>query len=110
MVSLGSETLLMKVPPRTDAHGDPVPGTGTTRELHGCSVAPVRTEEDENRAATVTSEASALIPDIHESEIPTTATITWRGRVYRVRGEAMAWVYLDGEDAGVEVTLTTSKG
>lgn len=109
MEPIGSETVVVTPEPQTDAHGDPIPGTGTPDTIRWCSVSPRTSAEDENRAATVLDKLTLLAP-CHESRIPPTATVRWRGIDYKVEGRALPWVHLDGEDAGVQVNLERATG
>lgn len=109
---IGNDTVVLIVPVERDIHGDPIPGTGTERQVDGASVAPVRTDEDENRASTVTGRATALLPFVDaagvrldETEIKPDMLLRWRGREYEIVGDAMPWTYLDGEEAALEVSL-----
>lgn len=104
MSEIGSETVVLVTPVETDMHGDPLPGTGTETAVDGCAVYPRTSEEDENRAATVTDRLVGLLP-IHEDLITQTMQIRWRSKTYDVEGSAMPWVFLDGEDAGCQVNL-----
>lgn len=109
MEPIGSETIVVELEPETDPFGDQIPGTGSTETIRWCSVAPRTSAEDENRAATVLDKLVLLAP-CHESKIPSTATVTWRGQKYRVEGRALPWVHLDGEDAGCQANLERVTG
>lgn len=100
---LGAESILFKSSPKRDAYGDPIPGTGTETQVDGCAVYPASATEDAFRSGKVTNEYIALLPA--GTRVSSTSTATWDGETFNVETAGQKWKYLEGDEAGVQITL-----
>lgn len=106
---LGPDTLILITPARTSPLGDPVPGSRVEREVKWCAVYPRTSTEADGRAGTTIVGLTAQMP-IPMEDVTSTMLVSYRGREYKVDGEAVQWTYLDGVDASCQVNLKLGKG
>ena len=106
---LGVETVILVTPPGKDAYGDPLPGTGTERELTGCQVYPEHTGEATFGAQTTTGRYVALLP-IARTEVTAQMQAKWDGETWNIRGTGLTWRHYDGDLAATQIVLTKEAG
>lgn len=105
---LGNHTVEVTEPPARDAHGDPLPGTGSTFAVEGCNLQQYDTVEVVQGRNTVTTRTTVAMPP--GTPITSTCTVAFRGVVYAVEGRPNHADDLNGTPHHIEVGLTEVRG
>ena len=105
---LGEHTITVVRPPKPGPNGDPLPGTGSSTDVDGCSVQPRVSTEDTAGRDTVISGLIAYVPA--GADITATDTIEFRDVVYAVDGDPGYWDDLTATPDHIEVPLRRVSG
>lgn len=103
---LGPDVLVLTSPRKNDMHGDPLPGPLVTRTVEGCMVFPNTSSEDTNRASTIITGLTALLP-IDPDEVTSDMRVTYHGKDYAINGDPGRWTFMDGDPACAQIALKT---
>jgi hypothetical protein len=107
-MDLGAHTITVIRPPKPGPNGDPLPGTGSSTDVDGCSVQPrVSTEATDGRDTVITG-LIAYIPA--GTDIAPTDQIQFRNELYAVDGDPGFWDDLAATPDHVEVLLRRVAG
>jgi hypothetical protein len=107
-VNLGEHTITIVRPPTPGPNGDPLPGTGTSTDVGGCSVQPRTSTETTDGRDTIITGLIAYIPA--GADIQPTDTIRFKGASYAVDGDPGYWDDLAAAPDHVEVLLRRVSG
>lgn len=105
---LGDHTITVVRPPARGPNGDPLPGTGTSTDIGGCSVQPRTSAEATDGRDTVIVGLIAYVPA--GADIRATDQIVHRGVAYAVDGEPGFWDDLTATPDHIEVPLRRVEG
>jgi hypothetical protein len=105
---LGEQTITVVRPPKPGPNGDPLPGTGSTTDVGGCSVQPRTSTEATDGRDTVITGLIAFVPP--EADIRSTDTIRFNGVDYAVDGDPGFWSDLAAVADHIEVPLRRVSG
>jgi hypothetical protein len=107
-MDLGAHTITIVRPPKPGPNGDPIPGTGSSTDVGGCSVQPrVSTEATDGRDTIITG-LIAYVPA--GADILSTDQIVFRGVTYAVDGDPGYWDDLTATADHIEVPLRRVSG
>jgi len=107
-VNLGEHTITVVRPPTRGPDGDPVPGSGTSTDIEGCSVQPRTSTEDTAARNTVITGEVVYVPA--GADIRPTDTIRFRDVAYAVDGDPGYWDDLNAVGDHIEVPLRRVSG
>jgi hypothetical protein len=107
-MDLGEQTITVVRPPKPGPNGDPLPGTGSTTDVDGCSVQPRTSTEATDGRDTVISGLIAYVPA--GADIQATDKIRFRGVDYAVDGDPGYWDDLSAVADHIEVPLRRVSG
>jgi hypothetical protein len=105
---LGEHVITVVRPTERGPDGDPVPGTGMSTDVGGCSVQPRTTTEATDGRDTVISGLIAYVPA--GADIRATDRIVFRGVTYAVDGDPGYWDDLSATPDHLEVPLRRVTG
>jgi hypothetical protein len=105
---LGGHTITVVRPPERGPNGDPLPGTGTSTDVDGCSVQPRTSTEATDGRDTVITGLIAYIPA--GADIRSTDQIIFRGETYAVDGDPGYWDDLTATPDHIELLLRRVTG
>ena len=107
-MTLGEHTITVVRPPKPGPNGDPLPGTGTSTDIDGCSVQPRTSTEATDGRDTIITGKIAYVPA--GADIAATDKIKFKGVTYEVDGDLGDWDDLAAEPDHIEVLLRRVTG